>query len=203
MRSDYLGSGNFLLYKRCCFWRIASPKKSDRVNSWRTFLIVRHYFFKKMTCKAKIIGTGSYLPEKILTNLDLEQMVETSDEWIVTRTGIKERRIAEAGEYTSAMGARAAMRAIEDAGLQPTDIDYIIVATLTPDYLFPSTACLIQKEIGAKSSSALYIQAACTGYLYALSLAKALVETKMHKNILIVAAEKLSSITDYKDRSTC
>jgi len=156
-----------------------------------------------MTCKAKIIGTGSYLPAKILTNLDLEQMVETSDEWIVSRTGIKERRIAEVGEYTSAMGARAAMRALDDAGVSPCDIDYIIVATLTPDYLFPSTACLIQKEIGAKGASALDIQAACTGYLYALSMAKALVETKMYKNILIVAAEKLSSITDYKDRSTC
>jgi 3-oxoacyl-[acyl-carrier-protein] synthase-3 len=156
-----------------------------------------------MTCKAKIIGTGSYLPAKILTNLDLEKMVETSDEWIVSRTGIKERRIAESSEYTSAMGAKAAMRALESAGVSPCDIDYIIVATLTPDYLFPSTACLIQKEIGAKSASAIDIQAACTGYLYALSMAKALVETKMYKNILIVAAEKLSSITDYKDRSTC
>jgi 3-oxoacyl-[acyl-carrier-protein] synthase-3 len=160
-------------------------------------------FLKKMTCKAKIIGTGSYLPTKILTNLHLEQMVETTDEWIVTRTGIKERRIAEAGEYTSAMGAKAALRALDDAGLQPSDVDYIIVATLTPDYLFPSTACLIQKEIGAKGASAIDIQAACTGYLYALSLAKALVEAGMVKNVLVVAAEKLSSITDYKDRSTC
>src|SRR5579863_8617560 len=131
MRSDYLGSGNFLLYKRCCFWRIASPKKGDRVNSWRTFLIVRHSFFKEMTCKAKIIGTGSYLPAKILTNLDLEKMVETSDEWIVTRTGIKERRIAGEGEYTSIMGAKAALRALENAKLSPSDVDYILVATLT------------------------------------------------------------------------
>jgi 3-oxoacyl-[acyl-carrier-protein] synthase-3 len=156
-----------------------------------------------MTCKAKIIGTGSYLPAKVLTNLDLERMVETSDEWIVSRTGIKERRVAEPGEYTSAMGAQAALRAIENAGLTPDDIDYILVATLTPDYLFPSTACLIQKEIGAKKAAAIDIQAACTGYLYALSLAKALVETGMYKNILVVAAEKLSSITDYTDRSTC
>jgi 3-oxoacyl-[acyl-carrier-protein] synthase III len=156
-----------------------------------------------MTCKAKIIGTGSYLPSKVLTNLDLEQMVETSDEWILSRTGIKERRIAEPGEYTSTMGAQASLRALENAGLAAEDIDYILVATLTPDYLFPSTACLIQKEIGAKKAAAIDIQAACTGYLYGLSLAKCLVETGMYKNILVVAAEKLSSITDYTDRSTC
>lgn len=156
-----------------------------------------------MNCKAKIIGTGSYLPAKILTNLDLEKMVETSDEWIVTRTGIQERRIAEEGEFTSIMGAKAALAALEKAELTPADIDYILVATLTPDYQFPSTACLIQKEIGAKGAAAIDIQAACSGYLYALSLAKALVEAKTCKNVLIVAAEKLSAITDYQDRSTC
>lgn len=156
-----------------------------------------------MTGKAKILGTGSYLPTKILTNQHLEQMVETSDEWIVTRTGIRERRIASPEEYTSSMGVRAALLALEDAKLTPDDIDCIIVATLTPDYPFPSTACLIQKEIGAKKASAFDIQAACSGYLYALSLAKAQVETGMCKNVLVVAAEKLSSITDYQDRSTC
>lgn len=153
--------------------------------------------------QAKIIGTGSYLPEKILTNKDLEKLVETSDEWIVTRTGMKERRIAEKDEYTSDMGVKAARKAIEDAGLKPEDIDFILVATLTPDYLFPSTACLIQNALGAKKAPATDIQAACTGYLYLLSIAKAFVESGGYKNVLIVAAEKLSSITDYTDRSTC
>jgi len=153
--------------------------------------------------KAKIIGTGSYLPERVLTNKDLEQMVETSDEWIVTRTGIKERRLARSDEYTSSMGLIAARSALLNAKLDPAQIDFIIVATLTPDYIFPSTACLIQKELGAKSAGAIDVQAACTGYLYALSMAKAWVESGIYKNILIIASEKLSSITDYKDRSTC
>jgi len=156
-----------------------------------------------MNRKAKIIGTGSYLPEKVLTNQDLEKLVETSDEWIVTRTGIKERRIAKADEFTSHMGAKAAKSAILDAGLIPEQIDFILVATLTPDYLFPSTACLIQKEIGAKRAAAVDIQAACTGFLYLLLMAKSFVESGTYKNVLIVTAEKLSAITDYKDRSTC
>jgi 3-oxoacyl-[acyl-carrier-protein] synthase-3 len=153
--------------------------------------------------KAKIIGTGSYLPEKVLSNQDLEKMVETSDDWIVTRTGIKERRIAGPDEFTSHMGVRAAQAAIEDAGLQADDINFILVATLTPDYIFPSTACLIQKAIGAKKASGADMQAACTGFLYLLSMAKAFVESGLHKNVLVVAAEKLSAITDYQDRSTC
>lgn len=153
--------------------------------------------------QAKIIGTGSYLPEKILTNTELEKMVETSDEWIVTRTGMKERRIAKKDEYTSDMGVAAAKRAIEDAEIKADEIDFILVATLTPDYIFPSTACLIQNAIGAKNACGADIQAACTGYLYLLSMAKSLVESGAYKNVLIVAAEKLSSITDYKDRSTC
>lgn len=153
--------------------------------------------------KAKIIGTGSYLPKRILSNADLEKMVDTSDEWIVSRTGMKERRIAAEGEHTSEMGVKAALLAIEDAGLKPEEIDFILVATLTPDYLFPSTACLIQSRIGAKNAAGADIQAACTGYLYLLSMAKAFVESGMYKNILVIAAEKLSSITNYKDRSTC
>ncbi len=158
---------------------------------------------KKLVHQAKIIGTGSYLPTRVLTNQDLEQMVETSDEWIVTRTGMKERRLARSDEYTSDMGLQAAKLAIHDAGLTAEQIDFIIVATLTPDYIFPSTACLIQKGLGIKGVAAVDIQAACTGYLYALSLAKGWVETGAYKNILIVASEKLSAITDYKDRSTC
>jgi 3-oxoacyl-[acyl-carrier-protein] synthase-3 len=153
--------------------------------------------------KAKIIGTGSYLPKKILSNLDLERMVETSDEWIVSRTGMKERRIAADNEYPSTMGAEACKLAMMDAKVTPEEIDFIIVATLTPDYIFPSTACLIQESLGLKNAAAIDIQAACTGYLYALSVAKSFIESGVYKNILIVASEKLSSIVDYEDRSTC
>lgn len=156
-----------------------------------------------MKGQAKIIGTGSYLPERVLTNQDLEQMVETTDEWIVSRTGMKERRLAAANEYSSSMGAEASRAALDDAGLSPDQIDFIIVATITPDYTFPSTACLIQNAIGAKSAGAVDIQAACTGYLYALSIAKAWIESGVYRNILVVAPDKLSSITNYKDRSTC
>ncbi len=153
--------------------------------------------------KAKIIGTGSYLPEKVLTNQDLEKMVDTSDEWIVTRTGMKERRIAKEGEYTSDMGASAARKAIQKAGVKPDEIDFILVATLTPDYIFPSTACLIQNALGAKRASGADIQAACSGFLYLLNIAKSFVESGIYKNVLVIASEKLSAITDYKDRSTC
>lgn len=156
-----------------------------------------------MAVKAKIIGTGSYLPERVLSNQDLEKMVETSDEWIVSRTGMKERRLARADEYTSHMGSAAALNALDAAGLSPDQIDFIIVATTTPDFVFPSTACLIQQQIGAKNAAGVDIQAACTGCLYALSMAKAFVQSGAYKNILIIASEKLSSITDYKDRSTC
>lgn len=156
-----------------------------------------------MERKAFVIGTGSYLPEKILTNSDLEKMVDTSDEWIVTRTGMKERRIAAEGEYTSDMGYKAALAAMTDAGVRPEEIDFIFVATLTPDYVFPGTACLLQSRLGAEKAAALDIQAACTGYLYALSLAKSLVESSACNTILIVASEKLSSIVDYTDRNTC
>jgi 3-oxoacyl-[acyl-carrier-protein] synthase III len=156
-----------------------------------------------MIGQAKIIGTGSFLPERVLSNSDLERMVETSDEWIVSRTGMKERRLAGPEEYSSTMGAEAARAAIADAHLTADQIDFIIVATITPDYTFPSTACLIQQEIQAKSAGAVDIQAACTGYLYALSIAKAWAEAGMYRNILVVAPDKLSSITNYKDRSTC
>lgn len=130
-------------------------------------------------------------------------MVETSDEWIVTRTGMKERRIAGDDEYTSTMGTKASLVAIADAGLKPEQIDFILVATLTPDYTFPSTACLIQSAIGAKKAAGADIQAACTGFLYLLSMAKSFVESGAYKNVLVIAAEKLSTITNYKDRSTC
>ncbi|MBM3193745.1 MAG: ketoacyl-ACP synthase III [Chlamydiae bacterium] len=157
-----------------------------------------------MTGKKAYISTlGTYLPKKILTNQDLEKLVDTSDEWILLRTGMKERHIADEGEYTSDMGAKAAKIALERAKLDPSDVDLIIVATLSPDYTFPSTACLIQAQIGAKNAAAFDIQAACTGMIYALSIGKSFILSGMYKNILIVASEKLSSITDYKDRNTC
>jgi 3-oxoacyl-[acyl-carrier-protein] synthase III len=156
-----------------------------------------------MALKAKIIGTGSYLPERVLSNRDLEKIVETSDEWIVTRTGMRERRIAHANEYSSSMGIEAARRAIANAKLSADDIDFIIVSTITPDYLIPSTACLIQQGLGAKNAAAVALQEACTGFLYALSMAKALAEVGMYRNILVVCVDKLSSVTNYKDRSTC
>lgn len=153
--------------------------------------------------QAKIIGTGSYLPEKVLSNHDLEKMVETSDEWIVSRTGMKERRIAREDEFTSDMGLKAAKKALEAARLQPDAIDMILVATLTPDYAFPSTACLIQNQLKATKAAAFDLQAACTGYLYGLSVAKAFVVSGLYKNVLLIASEKLSSIINYKDRTTC
>jgi 3-oxoacyl-[acyl-carrier-protein] synthase-3 len=156
-----------------------------------------------MNLKARIIGTGSYLPEKVLTNLDLEKMVETSDEWIFTRTGMKERRLARDDEFTSDMGFHAAEKALQSAQLKPEEIDLILVATLTPDYAFPSTACLIQARLKAVNAAAFDVQAACTGYIYCLSQAKAYVESGLYQNVLIIASEKLSSIVNYKDRNTC
>lgn len=153
--------------------------------------------------KAKIIGLGSYLPEKILTNFDLEKMVDTSDEWIMTRTGVSERRLAAENEFTSDMGAKAARRALENANISVDQIDLILVATLTPDYIFPSTACLIQKELQAENAAAFDFQTACSGFIYGLSIAKAYIQSGCYKNVLLVASEKLSSIVDYQDRATC
>jgi 3-oxoacyl-[acyl-carrier-protein] synthase-3 len=152
--------------------------------------------------KAKIIGTGSFLPKKVLSNIDLEKMVDTTDEWITTRTGMKERRIAEKEEHTSLMGAYAAIKALEAAKLHPNSIDLILFATITPDFTFPSSACLVQTQIGAVNAAAFDLQAACTGYLYALSMAKAYIESGLYENILVIASEKLSSIVNYEDRST-
>ncbi|MEM7174589.1 MAG: beta-ketoacyl-ACP synthase III [Chlamydiota bacterium] len=156
-----------------------------------------------MKTKATITGLGAYLPEKVLTNQDLERMVDTSDEWITTRTGMKERRIAAKHEFTSDMGFEAAKQALQAANLKPDSIDLILFATLTPDYLFPSTACLIQAKLEAKCAAAVDIQAACTGFIYALSMAKAYIQSGMYQKVLVVSSEKLSSIVDYQDRSTC
>jgi len=136
-------------------------------------------------------------------NSDLEKMVDTSDQWIMTRTGIKERRIAEKDVASSDLGIEAAKIAIEDAGLKPDDIDLIIAATITPDMLFPATACIIQDKIGAKNAAAFDISAACSGFVFGVIMAQQFVNTGLYNNILVVATEKLSSITDWEDRSTC
>lgn len=156
-----------------------------------------------MKIKARIIGLGSYLPEKVLTNQDLEKLVDTSDEWITSRTGMKERRLAGLLEYPSDMGLAAAKQAIESAGITVDQIELVLVATMSPDYPSPSTAALIQAELKATNAAAVDIQAACTGYLYALSTAKAYIESGIYKTILVVATEKMSAIIDYQDRNTC
>lgn len=152
--------------------------------------------------RAGIIGLGIYLPERTLTNFDLEKMVDTTDEWIRTRTGVRERRIAKKGESASDLGSRAALAAIEDAHLTPRAIDLIIVATITPDSFFPSTACLIQNQIGAQCG-AFDLAAACSGFPYALTVAEGFIRSGMYKNILVVGSEVLSGFIDWKDRSTC
>lgn len=156
-----------------------------------------------MTHGVTIAGTGSYLPEKILTNDDLSKFVETSDEWIVTRTGIKERRIAAEGENTSHLGAKAAEKALEQSGIAAEEIELIIVATITPDTLTPATACYVQEQLGAKNAVAFDVSAACSGFLYAMKIAKQMIENGAHQNALIIGAEKLSAFVDWTDRTTC
>jgi 3-oxoacyl-[acyl-carrier-protein] synthase-3 len=151
----------------------------------------------------KIVGTGKYLPEKVMTNAELEKMVDTNDEWIVSRTGIKERRIATDTESSSSMGAAAAREAMAEAGLEASDIDLILVATVTPDAVFPSTSCYIQNELGAKNAAAFDLQAACSGFLYALVTAEQFLQGGKYKNILVIGSEKLSSVLDWTDRNTC
>ena len=153
--------------------------------------------------KAAIIGTGSYLPERILTNADLEKMVDTSDEWIVTRTGMRERRIARDDETTSQMAIAAAEQALESAGVSADEIDLIIVATITPDMPFPSTACLVQSGIGAKEALCFDLEAACSGFLYALETGRGMLESGLYNTALIIGAEKMSAATDWEDRTTC
>jgi 3-oxoacyl-[acyl-carrier-protein] synthase-3 len=150
-----------------------------------------------------IIGTGSYLPEKILTNQELEKLVETSDDWITSRTGIKERRIAAADEHTSDLAAKAALAAMENASITAEEIDLIIVATVTPDMFFPSTACFVQTKIGAKNAACFDVSAACSGFLYAIEIAQQFITSHTYDTILVIGADKLSSIIDWTDRNTC
>jgi len=150
-----------------------------------------------------IIGTGSYVPEKILTNADLSRMVDTSDEWITTRTGIKERRIAAKDEFTSDMATKAALKAIEQANITAAEIDLILVATATPDMLFPATACFVQKNIGATNAACLDISAACAGFLFGVEIAQQFITSHTHDTVLVIGADKLTSITNWTDRNTC
>ena len=150
-----------------------------------------------------IIGTGSYVPEKILTNTELSRMVDTSDEWITTRTGIKERRIAGKDEFTSDMAAKAALKAIKQAKISPTEINLILVATATPDMVFPATACFVQKKIGATNAACLDISAACAGFLFGIEIAQQFITSHTHETVLVIGAEKLTSITNWTDRNTC
>jgi 3-oxoacyl-[acyl-carrier-protein] synthase-3 len=152
---------------------------------------------------AKITGIGHFVPEKILTNHDLEKMVQTSDEWITTRTGIKERRIASEDESTSDLAKKAAEKTLSDAGVDAKDIDLIIVATMTPDHLMPSTATIVQHAIGADNAAAFDLNAACSGFIYAITTAKQFISTGFYKNALVIGAETTTKFLDFTDRNTC
>ncbi|GAX90403.1 beta-ketoacyl-ACP synthase III [Effusibacillus lacus] len=150
-----------------------------------------------------ILGTGSALPQRVLTNADLEKMVDTSDEWIVSRTGIRERRIADENTAASDLSVEAANKALEDSGISPDDIDLIICATVTPDFMFPATACLVQDRLGIKKTGAFDLSAGCSGFLYGLSCAVSMIQAGVAKNALVIGVDTLSKITDYTDRNTC
>jgi 3-oxoacyl-[acyl-carrier-protein] synthase-3 len=159
------------------------------------------YDFKGRSCS--ISGVGSYVPERIITNADLEKLVDTSDEWITSRTGIKARRVAATHQFTSDLAARAAVRAMRKAGVKAEEIDLIIVATITPDMPFPSTACLVQQKINAYRAAAFDIEAACSGFIFALEIGQQFIMSRTYNTVLVIGAEKLSSIVDWTDRNTC
>ena len=152
---------------------------------------------------SRIAGTGSYLPEKVVTNDDLSKVVDTSDEWIRTRTGIRQRHVAADGQTSSDMGHQAALKAIEAAGIEPSEIDLIVVGTTTPDYVFPSTACLIQQKLGVPGCPAFDVNAACSGFLFALSVADQFIRTGSARTVLVVGVETLTRMVDWTDRTTC
>ncbi len=152
---------------------------------------------------AKILSIAAHVPEKILTNRDLEKIVDTSDEWITTRTGIKERHVTKDNEFTSTLATEAAKKALERAGISPLDIDMIVVASATHDYWFPATACIVQANVGAENAACFDIEAACPGFVYALEVGRGFLSLPNYKNVLVIGAETLTKITDYTDRSTC
>ena len=156
-----------------------------------------------MTIQAHIVGWGKYVPERVLTNEDLTHMVDTSDEWIRTRTGIVERHIAADDETTATMAIEAAHQALEMANLRPADLDLIIVATATPDHFFPATACLVQDALGVPHAAAFDLAAGCSGFVYGVGVAAGLIESGHYKNALVIGAETLSRIIDWEDRTTC
>ena len=157
--------------------------------------------FRGRSCS--ILSVGSYVPSRVLTNADLEKMVNTSDEWITSRTGIQERRLAASDEFTSDLAAEAARRALARAGLKGEQIDLVIVATITPDFVFPATACLVQQKIGARSAAAFDIEAACSGFIYGLEIGQQFITSHTYDTVLVIGAEKLSTIIDWTDRNTC
>jgi 3-oxoacyl-[acyl-carrier-protein] synthase-3 len=159
--------------------------------------------FTRVQRTASIIGTGSYAPERILTNDDLSRMVDTSDEWITTRTGIKERRIAAKDETTSDMAAKAAVRALEQAKISAIEVDLLIVATATPDMVFPATACFVQKKIGATKAACMDVSAACAGFLFAVEIAQQFIVSHTYNTVLVIGADKLTAITNWTDRNSC
>ncbi len=152
---------------------------------------------------SRILGTGSYAPDTVLTNQDLEKMVETSDDWIVERTGIRERRIANKDIASSDLAFEAAKKALKAAGMKASQLDLIIIATVTPDMMFPATACIVQAKLGAKKAIAFDISAACSGFIFALAAADNFIKSGLYKNALVIGAETLSKITDWTDRNTC
>jgi len=157
--------------------------------------------FLGRTCS--IVSVGAYVPARILTNAELERMVNTSDEWITSRTGIRQRRMAADDEFTSDLASKAALLALERAQVKPEQIDLIIVATITPDMPFPSTACLVQRKIGARRAAAFDIEAACSGFIYGLEIGQQFITSRTYDTVLVIGAEKLSSIIDWSDRNTC
>jgi 3-oxoacyl-[acyl-carrier-protein] synthase-3 len=153
--------------------------------------------------RSRIIATGSYAPPKVLTNFDLEKMVETTDEWIISRSGIRERRIVETNVSTSDLGTQAALRALNAAGLSPEDLDFIITGTNSPDMSFPCTGCFIQAKIGAKKAAAFDVSAGCTSFIHALSLADKFIKEDPSRKVMVLGAEIMSKVTDWTDRATC
>ncbi|HXV60194.1 MAG TPA: beta-ketoacyl-ACP synthase 3, partial [Vicinamibacteria bacterium] len=156
-----------------------------------------------MKRRATITSVGRFLPDRILSNRDLEEMVDTSDQWIIDRTGIRERRLVDSGTGTSELAAAAAQEALDRRGIAADDVELIIVGTITPDMLFPSTACLVQDKLGARHAWGFDLSAACCGFLYSVSVAAQFIETGAHERVLVIGADVMSSIINYKDRATC